>query len=120
MYLMRAVSLERHCSGVELSSGGRDMSSDTPDSSCMREKEGGGGGGEGKREGGRDGGRERRRGSEITCYGPILQWQSLQCPHIAVGLHVFKKLLEQLDREHHFLHPEISEGHEGGGDIGDQ
>ena len=35
-YLMSAVSLERHCSGVELSSGGRDMSSDTPDSSCRR------------------------------------------------------------------------------------
>ena len=32
-YFMRAESLERHCSGVELSSGGRDMSSDTPDSS---------------------------------------------------------------------------------------
>ena len=31
---MSAVSLERHCSGVELSSGGRDISSDTPDNSC--------------------------------------------------------------------------------------
>ena len=28
--LIRAVSLERHCSGVELSSGGRDISSDIP------------------------------------------------------------------------------------------
>ena len=32
--LMRAVSLARHCSGVELSSGGTDSSSDTPVNSC--------------------------------------------------------------------------------------
>ena len=31
--LMRAVSLERHCSGVELSSGGSDMSSEIPPNS---------------------------------------------------------------------------------------
>lgn len=33
VYLMRAVSFERHSSGVELSSGGTDRSSDTPESS---------------------------------------------------------------------------------------
>ena len=54
MYLMRAVSLERHCSGVELSSGGRDMSSDTPDSSCMRERRRG-------EERGKESGRKRWR-----------------------------------------------------------
>ena len=34
-------------------------------------------------------------------------------PYIAVSLHVFKELFEQLDREAHVLHPEVVKGDEG-------
>ena len=33
--------------------------------------------------------------------------------HIAIGLHVLQKLLEDLDREAHLLDPELPEGDEG-------